>query len=83
MPALNNAPMAALDPFRTTYNLVINERQRQVIMQALAYHISEGFDEEGDGEFGENTAKSLHDMLNPEGTTGPLAPAPAVNGLVL
>ena len=71
-----------LHPFETIYNLVINERQRAVIQAALATHISEGFDDEHDGQFGENTAKSLHDMLNPEGSTGPLVPAPGVNGLV-
>lgn len=69
--------------FDTKYTLVINERQRQVIMQALSCFISEGFDQSGDGEYGENTARSLHDMVDLEGTAGPLSPVPAINGLVL
>ena len=31
----------------------------------------------------EEMSKSLSDMLNPEGSTGPLEPAPAVNSFVL
>jgi hypothetical protein len=75
--------MPELHPFDTTYNLVISERQRQVIQKALAYYISEGLDVAGDGEFGENVAVTLHDMLSPEGSTGPLTPAPCVCGLVV
>lgn len=68
-----------------TYTIVINERQRKLIQQALSDLIVNREDytddqvEEGDDE----ALESLADMFDSNGSVGPLAPSPAVNGLTL
>lgn len=68
-----------------TYTIVINERQRKLIQLALNELIASREDytddqvEEGDDE----ALESLADMFDPNGSVGPLAPSPAVNGLTL
>lgn len=80
-----SAPFELLLPDPNTYTIVINERQRKLIQLALDELIVNREDytddqvEEGEDE----VLEFLADMFNPEGSTGPLAISPAVNGFVL
>ena len=71
--------------FDTVYNLAINERQRSLIHDLLAEfkdRIKAGQEVAFNWSEVEELL-ALEDMLNPRGNTGPLEPAPAVNGLIL
>lgn len=78
----------SIDPFLpdpSTYTLVINERMRKLLhmMSAeLAGRINDGEDVPID-DADKEVVISMADMLDPEGSIGPLAPSPAVNGFVL
>lgn len=65
----------------TTYDIRINEQQRKVLQNALSLYISDGPNIEWDIH-GCNVACCLHDMLDPEGSTGPLA-QDGINSFVL
>jgi hypothetical protein len=64
------------------YTIVISERQRYYLHLALSRFIQHDPGEELD-EYGNDIPTTLADMLDPNGSTGPLAPYPCVNGLVL
>jgi len=65
------------------FNVVINERQRGLLRRALNCMIMSLRETQWLDADEEEMSKSLSDMLNPEGSTGPLEPAPAVNSFVL
>ena len=69
----------------TTYTVVIDERQRRLIHLALVTLTEslEDFFNEQMEEGDDAILRSLEDMLDPEGSTGPLGPSPAVNSFVL
>jgi hypothetical protein len=68
-----------------TYTIVISEQQRRLLqagMTALIEKCEDYTDDQvapGDDE----AMLSLQDMLDPNGSVGPLAPSPAINGLTL
>lgn len=70
-------------PDLDTYTIIINERQRALMMKAMNYMIMSLQNTQWLDADEEHMANSLRDMLNPAGSTGPLAPSPAVNGFVL
>lgn len=67
------------------YTIIISERQRLLLHTLLAEFaalVGDGQDTPFDVD---ETADLLNmeDMLNPDGSTGPLEPSPAVNSFVL
>ena len=64
-----------------TYTILINERQRHYLHLALSQFIAEDPGEELD-EYGQDIPTSLEDMLNPNGTVGPLSTT-ALNSFVI
>lgn len=66
------------DPY--TYTVVINERQRKLIHRALRLLLR---DTEDAPSCEIELTESLEDMLNPKGSTGPLAASPGINSFVL
>jgi hypothetical protein len=64
-----------------TYTILIDEQQREVLQNALACYISDGFDDEVDSN-GCAVARMLKDMLDPTGLAGPLSTT-AINSFVL
>lgn len=65
-----------------TYTLLIDEQQRSVMHKALQHYIASGLNVEIDGWYENNVAASMCDMLNPDGTTGPLSTT-AINSFVM
>jgi hypothetical protein len=70
-------------PDTTTYTLVISEYQRVLFTKLLNYGIASLSNTQWMDANEEEMAMSLKDMLNPNGSTGDLAPSPAVNSFVL
>jgi hypothetical protein len=84
----NTRPPARLPGLEAVaYNIQISERQRYYLHLGLQALLREQF--EGGPAYNEtdalggNIVCSLEDMLNPEGTTGPLCPTPGHNQLCL
>ena len=67
------------------YNIVINEHQRRILHAALSALIEKCEDCTDDQVLpgDDEVMLSLQDMLDPNGSTGPLEPHPAVNAFVL
>ena len=90
MPA-TPTPIEPFLPDGAVYNIAINERMRRLLKEAVtAYIIARMDDEDAYGEeaqvqqqYDDVVLESMQDMLDPDGSTGPLAPSPAVNGFVL
>lgn len=75
-------------PDPTTYTLVINDRMRRLLQQAVSSLIDARADDQDAEDMEEQqrddeVLDSMADMLNPEGSTGPLVLSPCVNSFVL
>lgn len=66
-----------------SYNVVINKYQQLLIRKALNYAVANLSGTQWLDADEEAMAKCLSLMLNPECITGPLAPHPAINALIL
>jgi hypothetical protein len=66
-----------------TYTVVINEFQRALIAKMINYGIASLRETQWLDKGEEAMALALKDMLDPEGSTGPLAISPCVNSFVL
>ena len=80
-----NAPIEHNLPDPHTYHISINDRQWKMLFRAMELLVAEEL-EGGDPQYDENdfeVMESLKDMLDPDGSTGGLAPSPCLNGFVL
>lgn len=66
-----------------TYEILINEQQRSILRNALLAYLAAGVGDMGEDEFCANIAASLEDMLNPNGSVGPLQANGIINSFVL
>lgn len=83
-----------IDPFLpdgATYNILINERMRRLLKDAVTAYIISRFDDEDAAteegrvqqQYDDAVLESMQDMLMPEAEHGSLAPTPTVNSFVL
>jgi hypothetical protein len=78
-------PITLATDDKTTYTIVIDERQREILHRATQGLIDQENDG-GDPHYNEadyEILESLEDMLNSEGSLGPLTPSPCVSWFTL